>query len=102
MEQRACDSSFSSDASTSLLVGVICEVEDSTTKLCGSIERLFSMGAGILTAKRFSLSSDNFQKASFFKGNLDFLKFCDGNDDSANTVNQTSHEYLHLFAVFVS
>ena len=40
-----------------------------------SLEQLFDMGAAILTAKRTSLTSRNFQWLVFLKGNLVFLKW---------------------------
>ena len=39
-----------------------------------AVERLFSLGSVILTAKRASLTSENFQRLVFLKGNLEFLK----------------------------
>ena len=39
-----------------------------------AVKRLFSMGAAILTAKRPSLTSRNFQWLVFLNGNLNFLK----------------------------
>ena len=38
-------------------------------------ERLFSMGAAILTAIRASLTSRNYQRLVFLKENLGFLKW---------------------------
>ena len=40
-----------------------------------AVKRLFSMGAAILTAKRASLTSRNFQGLVFLKGNLNSLKW---------------------------
>ena len=39
-----------------------------------AVKRLFSMGAANLAAKRACLTSKNFQRLIFLKGNLDFLK----------------------------
>ncbi|KAG0725733.1 hypothetical protein GWK47_038035 [Chionoecetes opilio] len=39
-----------------------------------AVERLFSQGADIMKAKRASLTSDNFERLIFMKGNMDLLK----------------------------
>ena len=41
---------------------------------CAAVERLISRGAAILQAKRASLTSTNFERLVFLKGNLHFLK----------------------------
>ena len=48
-----------------------------------AVERLFSLGSGILTAKRASLSSTNFQRLVFLKEILDFLKWQGPTETSA-------------------
>ena len=40
-----------------------------------AVECLFSLSSRILTAKRASLTSRNFERLVFLKGNLDFLKW---------------------------
>ncbi|KAG0713431.1 hypothetical protein GWK47_016243 [Chionoecetes opilio] len=38
-----------------------------------AVERLFSQGSDIMKAKRVSLTSDNFERLVFMKGNMDLL-----------------------------
>ncbi|KAG0721706.1 hypothetical protein GWK47_045901 [Chionoecetes opilio] len=42
--------------------------------ISAAVERLFSQGADIIKAKRASLTSANFERLIFMKGNMDLLK----------------------------
>ena len=57
-----------------------------------TVERLFSRGAAILTAKWVGLRSRNFQRLVFVKENLDFLKWQrvaqDDYDDMSSTFSK--------------
>ena len=59
-----------------------------------AVERLFSMVAtsAILTAKRASLASRNFQRLVFLKGNLGFLKWQGVEQDDVDDMPSTSSE----------
>ncbi|KAG0716034.1 hypothetical protein GWK47_001147 [Chionoecetes opilio] len=47
-----------------------------------AVERLFSQGVDIMKVKRASLTSDNFERLVFMKGNMDLLKMELSSEDS--------------------
>ncbi|KAG0698915.1 hypothetical protein GWK47_025915 [Chionoecetes opilio] len=54
----------------------------STTRPCPALERLFSQGSDIMKAKSASLTSDNFERLVFMKGNMDLLNMALSPEDS--------------------
>ncbi|KAG0711198.1 hypothetical protein GWK47_021133 [Chionoecetes opilio] len=52
----------------------VCVKYSTAIPTSAALESLFSQGADIMKAKRASLTSDNFERLIFMKGNMDLIK----------------------------